>query len=47
MASKNGTGGAIVIKAGFLNKLGGARKNWKKRWFVLTERCVGSEWGMG
>ena len=33
-------GGATVIKAGHLNKLGGARKNWKKRWFVLTERWV-------
>jgi hypothetical protein len=26
---------AVVIKEGWLNKKGGARRNWKKRWFVL------------
>mmetsp|Transcript_25294 Transcript_25294/g.66145 ORF Transcript_25294/g.66145 Transcript_25294/m.66145 type:complete len:757 (+) Transcript_25294:91-2361(+) len=39
MAAINGKG-AVVIKAGHLTKLGGTRKNWKKRWFVLTEGLV-------
>lgn len=25
-----------IVKEGVLTKLGGVRKNWKKRWFVLS-----------
>lgn len=32
--------GKDVIRSGWLNKRGGRRKTWKKRWFVLTETSM-------
>ena len=29
-----------ILKQGWLNKRGGRRKNWKKRWFVLTDKTL-------
>ena len=29
-----------IIRQGWLNKRGGRRRNWKKRWFVLTDTSM-------
>eukprot|EP01090_Pellita_catalonica_P017651 TRINITY_DN5375_c0_g1_i1.p1 TRINITY_DN5375_c0_g1~~TRINITY_DN5375_c0_g1_i1.p1 ORF type:complete len:289 (-),score=34.58 TRINITY_DN5375_c0_g1_i1:53-919(-) len=30
----------VIKKAGYLMKKGGKRKNWKRRWFVLTQKTL-------
>jgi hypothetical protein len=38
-----GNGNAKLVvgqKDGYLTKLGGTRKNWKKRWFILQNGCL-------